>query len=98
MFKFCDKCNTKIGFKKKFKLWNNSTYKGYICEDCGTKYKPTKLSMLLDFMVIWSTFMLVFMSELSLKIGFFSSFILILTVNLLTPTIVIRYKVVEGKN
>ena len=95
MFKFCDKCNTKIGFIQKFKLWNKSTYEGYTCENCGTKYKPTKLSMLLDFMVIWLTFVFVFMNELNLKIGFFLCFILLVTVNLVTPAIVVRYKAVE---
>ncbi|MEF9990455.1 MAG: hypothetical protein RSD22_11780 [Romboutsia sp.] len=95
MFKFCDKCGTKIGFRKKFKLWNNSTYKGYTCEDCATKYKPTILSLFIYFIVIWFTFMFVFMSELNLKIGFFLCFILLVTVNLITPSIVIRYKSVD---
>ena len=95
MFKFCNKCDTNIGFIKKFKLWNNNTYKGYVCEDCKTKYKPTALSLFIDFIVIWSTFMIIFMSQLNLKIGFFLCFILLVTINLITPVIVIRYKPVE---
>lgn len=95
MFKFCDKCNTKIGFIQKFKLWNKSTYEGYTCEDCGTKYKPTKLSMLFDFIVIWFTCLFVFMGELNLKIGLFLCLVLLGTVTLVTPAIVVRYKAVE---
>ena len=95
MFKFCNKCSTKIGFKHKFKIWNKSTYKGYICEDCKTKYKPTKLSMIVDFIIVCSTYIIVFMFELYLKIGFILCFILLIIFNLAIPAIVIRYKAIE---
>lgn len=95
MFKFCDKCNTRVGFREKFKIWNNGTYKGYVCEDCNTKYKPTKLSLFIDFIVIWFTYIFVFMGELYLKIGYITCFILLVIVSLATPAIVIRYNAVE---
>lgn len=95
MFKFCDKCNTKINFIEKFKLWKKNISEGYTCECCKTKYKPTELSMRLYFMTISFTSAFIFISDLSLKIGFFLCFILLLIINLVAPVLIIRYKAVE---
>ncbi|MCH1960057.1 hypothetical protein [Romboutsia hominis] len=95
MFKFCDKCNTRVGFREKFKMWNNGTYKGYVCENCNTKYKPTKLSLLVDFVIMLIMYMLVFMNKLYIKIGYIQCFILLIVSTFIVPIIVIRYKAIE---
>lgn len=91
MFKFCDKCNTKINFIEKFKLWKKNTSEGYTCECCKTKYKPTELSMQLYSMIIGVTVGCIF----TIDIGFFLCFISLLTINVVSSVLIIRYKAVE---
>ncbi|CEH34393.1 hypothetical protein [Romboutsia lituseburensis] len=91
MFKFCDKCNTKINFIEKFKLWKKNTSEGYTCECCKTKYKPTELSMQLYSMIIGVTVGFIF----TIDIGLFLCFISLLTINVVSSVLVIRYKAVE---
>lgn len=91
MFKFCDKCNTKINFIEKFKLWKKNTSEGYTCECCKTKYKPTELSMQLYSMIIGVTVGFIFIID----IGFFLCFVSLLTINVVSSVLVIRYKAVE---
>lgn len=91
MFKFCDKCNIKINFIEKFKLWKKNTSEGYTCECCKTKYKPTELSMQLYSMIIGVTVGFIF----TIDIGLFLGFISLLTINVVSSVLVIRYKAVE---
>lgn len=91
MFKFCDKCNIKINFIEKFKLCKKNTSEGYTCECCKTKYKPTELSMQLYSMIIGVTVGFIF----TIDIGLFLGFISLLTINVVSSVLVIRYKAVE---
>ena len=95
MLKSCKQCNRKISLKEAFGIWNKNKYKGYTCKICKTKYKPTKLSMIINFFVMFAMYMSIFMVLAQRQGRFFEYLICYLIVGLIVPVFIIRYEIVE---
>lgn len=95
MLKSCKCCNRKISLKEAFSIWRKNTYKGYVCESCKTKYKPTKLSMVINFFVGWIMYMIVFMTNAQIQRGFIQNVIYMSIIIFIVPILIIKYDVVE---
>ena len=66
-----------------------------VCESCKTKYKPTKLSMVINFFVTWAMYMIVVMSNAQIQRGIIENIIYMWIIIFTVPIFIVKYDIVE---